>query len=462
MSARGKSGMVINIDKVPVREEMMTPYEIMLSESQERMLVVTTPEHLEEVKSVFKRWGLNAVEIGQVTSGNRLIVTSNGSVLADVPAISLVLGGEAPVYVRQQKRPAYLEEAEKLDLSSISIPKNLDRVLKTLLESPSIASKRWVYEQYDTSVRISTAVGCGSSAGVIRIRKTDKALAISTDGNGRYCYLNPREGAKIAVAEAALNVAVSGGRPAAITNCLNFGNPYDPEIYYQFAECVAGMGEACRILEAPVTGGNVSFYNEDPNGAVYPTPIIGMVGIVEDIKHITTIWFMREGHDIYLTGETGDEIGASEYLKVIHGRISGSTPAIDLSIHKRTIDLVLALIREGVVVSAQDVSDGGLAVALAECCFRNRLGCSVTLDSRVRSDSLLFGESQSRAIISAPPEHHDRITQLAQDHNISLRKIGITGGLNLKINDLIDIPVVKLSRIYQEAIPKLMEHVGAV
>ncbi len=309
MSARGKSGMKIDIDKVPVREEAMTPYEIMLSESQERMLVIVTPDRLDEVKAVFAKWNLNAVEIGNVTNGGDVIVTHDGKVVANVPAVSLVLGGDGPVYIRLQKRPTYLDEVEKYDLSSVCMPSNLNRTLELLLGSPNIASKRWVYRQYDTSVRTSTVVGPGSAAGVIRVRKSKKGIAASTDCNGRYCYLDPREGTKIAVAESAMNVAVSGARPAAITNCLNFGNPYDPEIYYQFAECVAGMGEACKALETPVTGGNVSFYNEDPLRTVYPTPVIGMVGILDDISQVTTVAFKESGHDIYLIGLNKDELG---------------------------------------------------------------------------------------------------------------------------------------------------------
>jgi phosphoribosylformylglycinamidine synthase len=459
MSARGQSGMNIDIYKVPVREEAMTPYEIMLSESQERMLVIVTPENLKKVKGVFDKWGLHAVEIGTVTSGGNVFVSSNGVTFANVPANSLVLGGDGPVYIRLQKRPAYLDEAEKFDLSSIPIPKDMNKALEQLLGSPNIASKRWVYEQYDTSVRTSTVVGPGSSAGVLRIRKSKKGLAISTDCNGRYCYLNPRQGARIAVAEAALNVACSGGKPAAITNCLNFGNPYDPEIYYQFAECVAGMGEACKVFETPVTGGNVSFYNEDPERAVYPTPVIGMVGVLDDIKQTTTVWFKGDRHDIYLIGESRDEIGASEYLKVAHGLITGKIPELDLEIHKRTIALILALINGKHALSAQDISEGGLAVALAECCFGNRIGAEITLDDAIRPDSLLFGETQSRVIISALPKSRARIEELARRHHISIKKIGVTGDPNLKINHWIDAPIDKLRKIYEETIPRLMEHV---
>jgi phosphoribosylformylglycinamidine synthase len=313
-----------------------------------------------------------------------------------------------------------------------------------------------VYEQYDTSVRTSTAVRPGSSAGVIRIRKTDKAIAVTTDCNGRYCYLDPRMGAKIAVAEGAMNVAVSGAKPAAITNCLNFGNPYDPEIYYQFTECVAGMGEACWVFDTPVTGGNVSFYNEDPERAVYPTPVIGMLGVIEHTDYITTIDFKAEGHDIFLIGDTRDEIGGTEYLKAVHGKITGRIPEVDLEFHKQTIDMMLELIKAGVVISAQDVSDGGLAVALAECCFKNGIGADVTIESEIRPDSLLFGETQSRVIFTADPKDKERVWEIYGRFGVPVRLIGKTGGKLLKINNLTDLPVVDLRDIYENAIPSYM------
>ena len=461
MSARGKSGMKLDVDKVPVREEGMTPYEIMLSESQERMLVVVTPEKLADVKKIFTKWGLNAVEIGNVTPGGQVIVLQDGKEVANVPAVSLVLGGEAPVYVRMQKRPGYLDDAEKFDTSSLPVPSDLNKVLERLLGSPNIASKRWVYQQYDTSVRASTVIRPGSSAGVLRIHKSRKGLAATTDCNGRYCYLNPREGSRIAVAEAALNVAASGAKPAAITNCLNFGNPYNPEIYYQFAECVAGIADACTALGTPVTGGNVSFYNEDPERAVYPTPVIGMVGIIENVENVITMWFKEPDDDIYLIGETKEELGGTEYLKVVHGQVTGKIPKIDLEKHKRTIELLLALITSGVVRSAQDISDGGLAVALAECTFGNKIGATIMIESGIRADSLLFGESQSRVIISARPRDKERIIQMATEFSVPIANIGVTGGTNLWINDLIDLSTGKLSRIYEEAIPELMERVPA-
>jgi phosphoribosylformylglycinamidine synthase len=460
MSARGRSGMRIDIEQVPVREEGMTPYEIMLSESQERMLVVCEPDKLPRVKEIFKKWGLHAREIGEVIYGGDLVVRNNGNQAAEIPANVLVLGGGAPVYVRQAKKPDYIDAHANFNLMSIPIPGDMNKTLEALLGSPNIASKRWVYEQYDTSVRTSTAVKPGSSAGVIRIRKTDKAIAVATDCNGRYCYLDPRMGAKIAVAEAAMNVAVSGARPAAITNCLNFGNPYDPEIYYQFTECVAGLGEACRIFDTPVTGGNVSFYNEDPAGAVYPTPVIGMLGIIEHVDLITTIDFKEEGQDIYLIGDTRDEIGGSEYLKAIHGKITGRIPQVDLEFHKQTLDMILELIKAGIVISAQDISDGGLAVVLAECCFKSGIGAEVTIESEIRKDALFFGETQSRIIFTADQRNKEKVWEIYGRFGVPVRLIGRTGGNLLKINNLIEMPVIDLRDIYEGAIPSYMGVVG--
>ena len=316
-AARGKSGIEIDVSLVPVREENMIPYEIMLSESQERMLVIAKKGFEKRVQEIFAKWGLHSVIIGKVTDDKMLRVKKQGEVVAEIPAASLALGGGAPVYVRERNKPKYLDEATKLNLSELRIPGNLNQVLLQLLASPNITSKRWVYEQYDTMVRTATVVGPGSDAAVLRLRKTNQAIATTTDCNGRYCYLNPRMGGRIAVAESARNVVCSGAKPLAITNCLNFGNPYDTEVYWTFAECVAGMGEACRALNTPVTGGNVSFYNEDPQRVVYPTPVVGMVGLIEDLKHITTMSFKEEKDLIILLGENKEELGASEYLKVI-------------------------------------------------------------------------------------------------------------------------------------------------
>jgi len=341
------------------------------------------------------------------------------------------------------------------------------------LASPNIASKRWVYEQYDTMVRTGTVVGPGSDACVIRLRKTNKAIAATTDCNGRYCYLNPRMGGRIAVAEAARNLVCSGAEPLAITNCLNFGNPYDPEVYWTFVECVAGMSEACRTFDTPVTGGNVSFYNEDPQRTVYPTPVVGMVGLIEDLKHVTTQWFKEEGDVIVLLGDTQEELGASEYLKVIHNLVKGNTPNLNLDEEKRIQDACLEMIQKGLIKSAHDCSEGGLTVALTECCISspNLLGANIRLKDNIRLDALLFGESQSRIVITTEEKDLNALKEIASQHKISLSEIGRVGGEKLKISlgsdeseippkagkVLIDLPVAKLADLYDNAIERIME-----
>jgi phosphoribosylformylglycinamidine synthase II len=456
---RGKSGIEIDISLVPVREEKMIPYEIMLSESQERMLVIAKSGCEKRVQEIFRKWGLHSVIIGKVTDDKMLRVKNQGVVVAEIPASSLVLGGGAPVYIRERKRPQYLDEANKLNLAELPIPNDLNQVLLRLLASSNIASKRWVYEQYDTMVRTATVVGPGSDAAVLRLRKTNKAIATSTDCNGRYCYLNPRVGGRIAVAESARNVVCSGAKPLAITNCLNFGNPYDPEVYWTFAECVAGMGEACRTLRTPVTGGNVSFYNEDPQRTVYPTPVVGMVGLVEDLEHVTTAEFKEEGDLIILLGETKEELGASEYLKVIHDLAKGDAPELNLDREKKVQDACLEMIRAGLVKSAHDCSEGGLAVALAEGCIFSpkHWGAKIKLDQKIRADALLFGESQSRIIITVSPQDLSEMEKIAQDHQILFLVIGKVEGHNLEIAGMINLPVQKLSEVYECAIEEVME-----
>lgn len=460
MSARGGCGMKIDIDKVPVREAAMTPYEIMLSESQERMLVVARPDTLKEVISVFKKWGLQATVIGSVITENKLQVYSQGALCAEIPPDSLVLGGKAPVYIREQEKPAYIEEQAQFDPLILPPPDDFGVVLKNLLSSPNIASKRWVYRQYDTSVRTSTVVGPGSDAAIIRVRKSRRGLAIATDCNGRWCYLNPRLGAMHAVCEAALNVACSGARPAAITNCLNFGNPYDPEVYYTFAEAVAGMGEACRFLDTPVTGGNVSFYNEDANGAVYPTPVIGMVGLLEDVGKRVTSHFKNAGNKIALLGENRGELGGSEYLKTMHGKVAGPVPTLDLAAIKNIIKAIVELAEQGIVSSAHDISDGGLAVALAECCFENEIGAQITVDSKLRADAALFGESKPLVVISYHPDSAAAVLEICARQSVVMIEIGATGSSNLIIEGFIDFPVSELKEIYETAIPQFMERIS--
>jgi phosphoribosylformylglycinamidine synthase II len=462
MSAKGNAGVQLDIDLVPVRESGMTPYEILLSESQERMLVCVKRGKEDAVKAVFDKWGLDSTVIGHVTSDGLMTVRLNGQVVSQAPSDSLVLGGGAPVYERERQRPAYLDELARLDLDELPHDQNWNSVLLRMLGSPNLCHKGWVFDQYDSMVRTNTAVGPGSDAAVLRIRKTNKALAMVTDCNARYCYLDPRRGAQIAVAEAARNIVCSGGKPLAITNCLNFGNPYKPEIYYTFAEAVAGMGQACRIFNTPVTGGNVSFYNEDPERAVFPTPVIGMVGLVEPVGNITTQWFKQADDVVLLVGVTHEELGASEYIRHIHGLTRGEVPELDLELEKKLQDALLDAINNGLVASAHDVSDGGLAVALAECCISNRdkqIGANISIDGDIRTDCLLFSESQSRIILSATPEKSELLKRHFLDAGLPCRRIGTVGGTHLRISDLIDLSLEQLDDAFFNTMHRFMEKV---
>ncbi|OGJ85622.1 MAG: phosphoribosylformylglycinamidine synthase II [Candidatus Raymondbacteria bacterium RifOxyA12_full_50_37] len=466
MSAKAGTGMEILLEKVPMRETNMIPYEIMLSESQERMLLVVEPQNMDEIMGIYTKWGLNAVRIGTVTDNGRLRVFFHGERVADIPSKSLVLGGDAPVYIRERRRPAYLDETQRYNLAavpeptSLRVPASYSEVLCTLLASPNIASKEWVYEQYDHMVRTNTVTLPGSDAAVLRIKHSRKAIAVSVDCNGRFCYLDPRIGGRIAVSEAARNCVCSGAKPLAITNCLNFGNPYKPEMYWTFGECVEGMSEACRALNTPVTGGNVSFYNENPDGAVYPTPTVGMVGLLNDVDKHQTQWFKKAGDRIVLLGETRDEIGGSEYLKVVHGLVTGTPPDLSLEREKALQMLVYQLIDEGLVNSAHDCAEGGLAVALAECCITNRncpVGASVAYDCGLRIDRMLFSETQSRVIVSIDEKHLEKVKELAHLFHVPLAGIGTTGGDRLVINGVVDCDIETMTETYFTSIRRIME-----
>ncbi len=460
MSFRGGAGVTIDIEKVPVREENMTPYEILLSESQERMLVCVKKGREDDVRRIFDKWELDSTIIGYSNDSGIFKVRLNGETISEIPAEALSLGGGTPVYHRESRRPEYIDKLSKIDLNNYPTNRNWNDDLLTMLAAPNICDKSWVHLQYDSTVRTNTAVGPGSDAAVLRIRKTNKAIALCTDCNGRYCYLNPRVGARQAVAEAARNVVCSGGQPVAITNCLNFGNPYKPEIYYGFSEAIAGMGEACTIFGTPVTGGNVSFYNEVPDFAVFPTPTIGMLGIVHDVAHITTQWFKHDGDIIYLVGQNKEELGASEYLHTIFKKTTGPVPELDLNFEKKVQDAVLDAIQKGLVRSAHDISDGGLAIAMAECCITDREnmhGAEVHVDDIIRPDCLLFGETQSRIIVSVTRDDVQAFQGLLSDHGVPFKAIGTIGGDKLKINNLIDLPLSKMETAFYDSLPKLLE-----
>jgi phosphoribosylformylglycinamidine synthase subunit PurL len=459
MSAKGESGMKINLDKVPLREEGMSAYEIMLSESQERMLCVVKKGYEEKVKSVFEKWDLHCEIIGEVTTGKNLVVDYEEGNKAVIPAFELVLGGGAPVYNRETKEPSYLKEVRNFDFTRLSEPEDLKDAFLKVFSSPNIVSKRWVYEQYDSMVRTNTVVGPGCDSAVVLVKDTNKALAVKTDCNGRYVYLNPEKGAKIAVAESARNVVCSGGVPLGITNCLNFGNPYKPEVYWQFAEAIKGMGEACRIFDTPVTGGNVSFYNESPVSTVYPTPTIGMVGLIEDLKDITTSFFKDTGDLIYVLGEDFEELGGSEYLKVVHGKVKGDSPEIDLDKEKKLQDSLLALIKKGLIKSAHDISEGGIITAAAECCIMNGekfIGAELDIPVKTRKDFSFFSESQSRVIVSIDANSKEMFENYLRDKDQYFLFLGITGGDSFIIKNNMEIDVNQLSDIYYNTISRIM------
>ncbi|MEO8398825.1 MAG: phosphoribosylformylglycinamidine synthase subunit PurL [Ignavibacteriaceae bacterium] len=460
MSAKGKSGMKIDLNKVPLREKGMTAYEILLSESQERMLCCVKKGYEDKVKKVFEKWDLNCEIIGEVTNDGLLNINYEGEEKAVIPSYELVLGGGAPVYKRETKEPAYLKETRGFNFSTLNEPKNLEDTFLKVFSSPNIASKKWVYQQYDSMVRTNTIVGPGiSDSAVIYIKGTNKALAVKTDCNSRYVYLNPKEGTKIAVAESARNIVCSGGVPLAITNCLNFGNPYKPEVYWQFKEAIDGMGEACRFFDTPVTGGNVSFYNESPDTAVYPTPTIGMVGLIENIENVVTSNFKNTGDLIYVLGEDFEELGGSEYLKIIHNKVMGDSPKINLETEKKLHNTVLKLIAKKLLNSAHDVSEGGIICAIAESCIMNEeelFGAEVKIPIKTRKDFSLFSESQSRIVVSISPKNKNQFEKILNEENQDFTFLGKVGGQNFKVNDGINLNIETLSEKYYLTIPRIM------
>jgi phosphoribosylformylglycinamidine synthase II len=460
MSAKGKSGMTINLDLVPVRETGMTAYEIMLSESQERMLLVAKKGYEEKIKDIYGKWDLHAIVIGEVTESDNVRIYKDGKIMADVPAESLVLGGGAPVYIRETSEPEYIKHKSSLNLNIIPEPTNYVETVLQMLRSPNIASKKWVYEQYDSMVRTNSVVLPGADAAVVRIKGTEKYLAMKTDCNARYVYLNPKKGAEIAVAESARNVICSGGMPLAITNCLNFGNPYKPDMYWQFKESIAGIAYACTELGTPVTGGNVSFYNEAPTGAVFPTPVIGMLGLLESKSHITTAYFKSSGDTILLLGENRGDLNGSEYLQQIYNICGYDAPWFEMEFEKRLQTVCLQLIKKGFINSAHDVSDGGIAVALVESCICGPAlhGANVTIEEKGgRLDTTLFGEDQSRIIISCKRQDVNTIIAYSQRNGVPCQAIGeVTDDSFLQISSLISIPLKQAKIIYKESIGEMM------
>lgn len=463
-ASRGNSGIEIDLAKVPQREEGMTPYEIMLSESQERMLIIIKEGHEETVEKIFDKWDLDASPIGYVTDTGRVVVKNHGEVVADIPAHPLA--EDAPIYSREAKEPSDLKEKQQLDLAhEVQEPADLEEILLQLLGSTSIASKRWVYRQYDHMVQANTVTFPGSDAAVIRVpmeKDGDKFLAMSLDCNGRYCALDPFEGSKLAFAESARNIAMSGGIPLAITDNLNFGNPHIPEVFWQLQRSVKGLTEGCNIFEIPVTGGNVSLYNQSPLGAIDPTPVVGMVGQIEKPEHITTSFFKEAGDYILLVGGYGSELGATAYLAECHGLKKGLPPRMDLDKEKHFQETVIAAIQKGLIKSAHDISDGGLAVTLAECCLNTQtLGASIELRPSSRKDVILFNETQGRAVLSVSMDKKEDVLRHFKEARVDIEGIGqVTEEetLSIQIGDTaLKWPVCGLRKAYEDSIPNAME-----
>jgi phosphoribosylformylglycinamidine synthase len=436
MAAKARTGMKIDIDRVHRREPGMEPFEVMISESQERMLAVVEPLALEDVREVCARWGLDASIIGEVVPGDHVEVTSNGEVVADAPATALA--DEGPTYERPFERPSWLDELWSADIGD-EAPGDLEKALVEVLCSPTIASKRWVWEQYDHMIFLGTIVGPGGDAAVIRLPGRREAVSLSTDGPGRYCYLDPYEGARLAVAEAARNVTCTGARPLAVTNCLNFGNPEKPDVMWQFAETVRGISDVCNALNTPVTGGNVSFYNETAGRAIYPTPVIGMLGAMADASKALGIAFQAEGDVVYLLGRTDPtDLGGSEYAKVINGTVAGRPPKLDLTAERSLQVLLVTAAERTLLRSAHDLSEGGLAVAVCEAAAAASLGVSGGGNDFTYRE--LFSESPSRAIVSCIPELEQDLLQLADRFGVPMTRLGTVGGRNIELGELV-IPV---------------------
>jgi phosphoribosylformylglycinamidine synthase subunit PurL len=466
MSAKGEHGMIIHLEKVPTRQANMKGWEILLSESQERMLVVVKKGHEEAVEAVFKKWDLNCTQIGEVTEGDRLKFYEKGNLVADVPAESLVLGGGAPVYEREYREPAYYTKGKEFSIDKVNEPQDLLPIMQHLAGHPNIASKRWVTNQYDSMVgTINMTTNRPSDAAVVDVRGTKKALALTVDCNSRYVHADPETGCAIAVAEAARNIVCAGGIPSAVTNCLNFGNPYNPEVYWQFVHAIKGMSKACLQFETPVTGGNVSFYNQSKNEQgevpVFPTPTIGMVGIVPDKNKIMTLDFKQAGDHIFLLGTSRNDINSSEYLYSFAGVKNSPAPFLDLPEEHRLQQVMQQLIKGGMIRSAHDVSDGGLFIALLESAMPNNLGFHIETDEELRKDAFLFGESQSRVVVSVAPEQLDAFTEMLADADIDFFNLGEVQNASVLIDGKDYGTLESFRDLYNNAITNLLKQDNA-
>ncbi len=463
MSAGGNVGMDIHLDLVPTRQENMLPYEILLSESQERMLVVVAKGQEDVVKRIFDKWDLHAEEIGVVTDSDRVRYFMHGEMVGDVPAESLVLGGGAPQYNREYKEPAYYQEFKKFNMDDVKQPEDLKEVAFKMLQLPNIASKRWVYEQYDSMVGTKTmTTNRPSDAGVVNIKGTNKALAMTVDCNSRYVNADPEIGTMIAVSEAARNIVCSGGVPSAITNCLNFGNPYNPESFWQFVGAIKGMSTACLKFETPVTGGNVSFYNQTVKDGVeipvFPTPTIGMIGILEDKDRIMTLDFKSKGDLIFIIGDCVNDISSSEYLATYHGIKASPAPHFDLEKEYAMQNMVKGLIQNELINAAHDVADGGLYVTLVEMSFPRELGFDIVTDSEIREDAFLFGESQGRVVVTVNEDHEEDFIEFMIDSGVSFTLLGHVTKGKMMVDDEHFGFVTEAKELYNNALGKLLEN----
>ena len=458
MSAKGEHGMRIDLNLVPTRQANMKPYEILLSESQERMLIVVHKGREKEVEAVFDKWDLNCAIIGEVTDTQRLEYYMHGEKVADVPADDLVLGGGAPVYEREYREPAYYAENQKFNINDVPEPANLVEVAEHLASHPNIASKRWVTDQYDSMVGVQTmTANLACDAAVVAVKDTDKAIVLTTDCNSRYVYADPLKGTEIAVAEAARNITCAGGEPVAITNCLNFGNPYNPEVYWQFVSAIKGMGNACRKFETPVTGGNVSFYNQSADGgSVFPTPTIGMLGIMEDTGNIMTADFKQPGDLIYLIGESVNDIASSQYLASWHKIIKAPAPYFDMDKEYDMQQTVKELIKHRVIESAHDVADGGLYVNLLESAMPNGLGFDIETDGAIRKDAFLFGEAQGRVVVTVAPEEQERFIEFMATSETEFSLLGTVNNGFLNIDEEPFGHVTDLKMVYSNVLHTIL------
>jgi phosphoribosylformylglycinamidine synthase len=454
MSAKGEHGMRIDLDKVPMRQENMKPFEILLSESQERMLIVVEKGREKEVEAVFDKWDLNCAIIGEVTDTMRLHYYMNGELVADVPADDLVLGGGAPVYNREYREPAYYQENLKFTINSVPEPADLKAVAHHLVSHPNIASKRWVTDQYDSMIGTATmTTNRPCDAAVVAVKGTDKAIALTIDCNARYVYADPQKGCAIAVAEAARNITCAGGEPVAITNCLNFGNPYVPEVYWQFVSAIKGMSEACTKFQTPVTGGNVSFYNQSSDeGPVFPTPTIGMLGVLDDKNTLMTSNFKAEGDLIYLIGESQNDIASSQYLASFHNITVAPAPYFDLEKEYDMHQVVKQLIKEQLIQSAHDVADGGLYIALLESAMSNGLGFEIESEADMRKDAFLFGEAQGRVVVSVKPEQQEAFIELLATSSTEFSLLGTVTSGALLVDEEPFGTVTEATSVYQNVL----------